>query len=166
MRRFQTDGIEVLVPHLYGVSTKPPARKRWSEDEFFTVLEKVGPSVVSIVRDLYEWSRNTAHRIWFGTGAETGSFTFHYLKDSKTISVFTINTNGKLALNYGWLSKQIDQETMKEFHKRIHEIPTFRQIPSDFSKWPSVKILKVFRDPKNLEKFKKAVTWLNDAIKT
>lgn len=164
MRRFQADGIEVLVPHLYGVSTKPPARKRWSEDEFFTVLKKVVPSVVNIVRELYEWGRNTAHRIWFGTGAETGSFTFHYLKDSKTISVFTIYTNGKLALNYGWLSKQIDQETMKEFHKRIHEIPTFRQIPSDFSKWPTLRVMRALKDPENLEKFKQVVIWLGTRL--
>jgi len=168
MRRFQTDKIEVLLPHLYGMSTKPPVgeeRKKWSEEEFFRALnENVESNVVSIVRDLYEWSRNTADRIWFGTGKETGSFTFHYLKEGKTISIFTIYTNGKLMLNYGWLSKQIDQEMMEEFHKKIHEIPTFGQIPSDFSKWPTIKVSEVFKKAESIEKFRQVVLWLRNRL--
>lgn len=169
MRRFQADKTEVLVPHLYGVSRKPPAggiRKKWSEDEFFSVLKKVDPSAVNIVRDLYDWSSDSADRIWFGTGAETGSFTFHFLKEGKTVSVFSVYTNGRLMLNYGWLSKQVEQETMEEFHKRINEIPSFRHIPSDFSKWPSVKVIGALKNPENLKKFKQVVTWLKTEIKS
>ncbi len=101
MHRFQADEIEMLVPRLYGVSAKPPTRgsrrKKWSEEEFFRVLnENVKPDITSTAKDLYEWGEQTADRIWFGTGAETGSFTFHYLRDSKTLSVFTIYTTGRL----------------------------------------------------------------------
>jgi len=169
MQRFQTDKIDVLVPHLFGVSQKPPAggmKKKWSEEEFFAKLKKDEPSAVEIIKNIYDWSSGKADRIWFGTGKETGSFTFHYLKENKTISVFSIYTSGRLTLNYGWLSTQVNKSTMEGFHRRMHEIPTLSHVSGDFSKWPSVKILKVFRDPKNLEKFKQAVTWLNDAIKT
>ncbi|MCJ7630805.1 hypothetical protein MUP77_00155, partial [Candidatus Bathyarchaeota archaeon] len=93
MNRFQADKTEVLVPYLYGALTKPTTsqqRGQWSEEEFFKALEERNkPEIVSIVKDLYRWSVDTADRIWFGTGKETGSFTFHYLKDGKTISIFT-----------------------------------------------------------------------------
>lgn len=169
MHRFQTGRIEVLVPHLYGVSVNPPVgegkRKKWSEEEFFKVLdENVKSDVVSIVKDLYEWGKNVADRISFGTGGERGSFTFHYLKESKTISVFTIYTDGKFTLNYGWLSTQLDQEIIEEFHRKIKEIPTFRKIPADFSKWPSIKVVDAFKDSENIEKFKQAVHWLRDMV--
>lgn len=169
MYRFQIDRIEILVPHLYGVSVKSSfgegKRKKWSEEEFFRVLnENVKPDVVTIVKDLYEYGKDVADRICFGTGTETGSFTFHYLKEGKTISVFSIYTNGKFTLNYGWLSPHIDQEIMKEFHRKIQEIPAFRKIPPDFSKWPSIKVVDAFKDSEDIEKFKKAVQWLQDKL--
>lgn len=169
MNRFQADKTEVLVPYLYGASTKPPSsqqRGQWSEDEFFKALEERNkPEIVSIVKDLYRWSADTADRIWFGTGKETGSFTFHYLKDGKTISIFTIYTNGKLTLNYGWLAKPLQKETLEGFHKKIHEIPTLRQISNDFvNKWPAVKV-DALKEPGYLEKFKGAVLWVRTQIK-
>lgn len=169
MSRFQSSKIEILVPHLYGVSIKPTAeevkRKKWSKEEFFRVLKEDSNSrVVNIVRDLYEWGNNHAHRIKFGTGPKTGSFTFHYLKEGITISVFSIYTTGRLCLNYGALSARLSQEITEEFHKKIHKIPAFRDIPADPSKWPSITVSNAFKDPMNIQKFKQAVLWLKDKI--
>lgn len=170
MRRFQADAIEILIPYLYGAPSRPPEpkRKKWTEEEFFEVLnQNVEPKIINVVKDIYEWSKNVADRIWFGTGTETGSFTFHYLREGKTIaiSVFTIYTNGNLILNYGWLSPQVDKETMEEFHKLIHEIPSFEHIPADFSKWPPIKVANAFlNQPKAIERFKEVVTWLGNKV--
>lgn len=172
MQRFQADAAEILVPHLYGASSRPPIpgtqRKEWTEEEFFRVLnENIEPKVVEVVKNIYEWSVDIADRIWFGTGVETGSFTFHYLREGKTISVFTAYTNGKFSLNYAWLSRQIDKETTKEFHKLIHEIPSFEHIPADFSKWPTIKVAGAFlNQPENIKRFKEAVVWLGNKIRS
>ena len=169
MRKFQTDTSEILIPHLYGASSKPPPtnRKQWTEKEFFKVLgeKNADAKVVSVAEDLHRWAKKIADRVWFGTGIETGSITFHYLKDGKTISVFTIYTNGRLSLNYGWLSTQIDKETTEEFHKLIHEIPSFVRIPANFSKWPSIRIADAFVDQDSVNRFKEAVIWLGDRIR-
>lgn len=169
MNRFQADKTEVLVPYLYGASTKPATsqqRAQWTEEEFFRALEeKNKPELVAVVKDLYRWSIDTADRIWFGTGKETGSFTFHYMKEGKTISIFSIYTDGRLILNYGWLVKPLQKETLEGFHKAMHEIPTFRHIPNAFAnKWPSVKI-DALKDPQYLAKFKDAVLWVKSQIK-
>ena len=170
MRRFQTDFVEILIPHLYGASSKAPEtkRKQWTEEEFFRVLgEKTAdPKVVTVAEELHKWAKKEADRIWLGTGIETGSITFHYLKDGKTISVFTIYTNGRISLNYGWLSTQIDRKTMKEFHKLIHEIPSFERIPADFSKWPTIRVADAFINQESIDKFKQAVLWLRDRIRS
>ncbi len=168
LKRFQVGQMEILVPHLYGVSTKPSTsrgRGQWSEELFFKVLEENNePNVVSLVRDIYDWSSQTADRVCFGTGKEIGSFTFHYLKDGKTISVFTIYTNGKLTINYGGMKDKLPKETLEQFHKMIQEIPTLHHIPADFSKWPSIKV-DALMEPQNLEKFKEAILWLKTQIK-
>ena len=168
MRRFQADFEEVLIPHLYGASSKPPEskRKKWTEEEFLRVFSEKNaePELIDVVKELYEWAKNVADRVWLGTGIETGSITFHYLKDGKTMSVFTIYTNGRLSLNYGWLSTQIDRKTMEEFHKLIHEISSFERIPADFSKWPTIKVADAFINQENIEKFKETVLWLRSRI--
>ena len=102
--------------------------------------------------------------MWFGIGKEIGSFTFHYQKEGKTISVFSIYTDGSLRLNYGWSSKILPVEVLETFHKQIQEIPFMKQIPNNFSGWPSVKV-EVLKDPENLEKFKQAVLWLQTQLK-
>ncbi len=166
VRRFQAGGIEIIVPQLHGLSVKPPPpiREKWTRDKFFRALsENVAPGTVTIVEDLYEWSEDTADRIWFGRGV-TGSFTFHYLKEGKTISVFTVITSGKLSLNYGWLSRQVSKEVLGQFHQRMTEIPTFRHIRADFSKWPTFKIGDVFKGSEEIQKFKQAVEWLRDRV--
>lgn len=164
MNRYQTDKIEVLVPHLHGSSTKSSKgtqRTQWTEERFFKVLEeKNAPNVVEVAKDLYQWSKKSADRTWFGTGLQTGSFTFHYLISGRTLAPFTIYTDGKLVLNYGWLLGPLSTDTLERFHEMIHQIPTMQHIPRIFAnKWPSAKV-EALEEPEQLEKFKQAVLWL------
>lgn len=163
---------KALVPRVVGLTetarsakqSVSSGRTQWTEERFFRVLHQtVDSDVVTTVRDLYEWSQHVADRVWFGTGKETGSFTFHYLRDGETLSVFSIYTSGNLRLNYGWLSDHVSQAVVEAFHGRIHEMPTLSHIPADFSKWPSTRLAEAFRDPEDIERFKKIVRWLGDA---
>lgn len=165
MSRFHAGKTEVLVPHLYGISTKPPPReqrRQWTEKEFFSVLERNEPDILDVVKDIYDWSKGEADRVWFGTGKETGSITSHYLRDGETISIFSIYTNGRFTLNYGWLSPRISQQTMEEFHRRLHEIPAFSGITDDFSKWPSVRIDTIKKE--GVEKLKQTILWFKGQV--
>ena len=169
VKRFQSQGIEVLVPHLHGTTTKEPSvskRKQWTADDFLQTLSKsVDAPTCSLIKEIHEWSTASADRIWYGTGAETGSFTFHYLKEGKTISIFTIFTNGRITLNYGWLSRQVDEATLQTFHEKITSISSFKQVPADFTKWPSLKVSDSLSGSENLNKFKDAILWLHKEIK-
>lgn len=170
MRRFQQADTEILVPDLHGLSSRGPkptgGRKKWTEGQFFEVIqEKLSPEVVKVIKGIYEWSQAAADRVWFGTGTETGSCTFHYLKDGKTVSVFSIYTSGYLCLNYGWLSSQVDQDIIEEFHNSIHNIRSFRNIPADFSKWHNITIDEAFLKQANtVDQFKAAVVALGNRV--
>lgn len=165
----QLVGRVLFIPETIGEETrgsKRSGRIQWTEERFFKVLEeKNKPEIVNLVRELYRWILSTADRVRFGTGKETGSITFHYLKEEETISVFTIYTNGKLMLNYGWMRNQLPTEVLKEFHEMIVKIPTLSHIPADFSKWHTLGVDSLL-DRDNLDKFKNAVLWLGRKIKT
>ena len=91
------------------------------------------------MESIFDWSQEKADRVWFGTGVEKGSFTFHYLRDRKTISIFSVYTNDNFVINYGWMVEVIGVEVMNEFHTRLSRIPTLRNLPSDYNKWPSLR---------------------------
>lgn len=169
IKRFHSQGIEVLVPHLHGTTIKEPSvskRKQWTAEDFQQALVKnVDAQTANLINDIHEWSAINADRIWYGTGTDTGSFTFHYLRDGKTVSVFSIYTNGRMMLNYGWLSRQVSDATIKAFHNKIISIGTFKNITSDFTKWPAMKVYDALHKPEYLEKFKDTVLWLKNEIR-
>ena len=77
------------------------------------------------------------------------------------VSVFSVFTNGDFQLNYGWLSQQVDETLMAEFHGRIQAIPRFANVPAEFTnKWPKFRIAEAFKDPQDLQTFEEAVLWL------
>ena len=167
MSRFHAGETEVLVPHLYGLSTKPSTgekSRQWTEKEFFEILEKNQPKILAIVKEIYDWGQGEADRIRLGRGKETGSISFYYIRDGEIISVFSILTTGRFVLNYGAFYQKVSATTMEEFHRRITEIPAFRMIPNDYTKWPSIKIEKIAKA--DVEKIKKAILWLKDQLLT
>ena len=169
VRKYRTSGLELLVPHLHGISASPISRdskrRKWTEQEFFADLrEKVTPTEVELAQNLYQWGQDTADRMWFGTGTQTGSVTYHFLPHGKTASVFTIFTDGRFCLNYGFMIEKFDENIIRGFHERVVAIGSFSRIPADFAKWPTLRISEAFPDEAELEDFKRAVEWLRGPL--
>lgn len=169
VRMYKASGLELLVPHLHGVSAVSSAtqskRRKWTEQEFFADLNaKVQPSELSIVEDLYQWGQDTADRMWFGTGTLTGSVTYHFLPHGKTASVFTVFSDGRFCLNYGFMVEKFDESIIRGFHDRVMAIRTFTAIPADFAKWPTMRIAEAFPTSSELEQFKRAVEWFRGPL--
>ena len=169
MQQFQFEDVEILVPHLHGqalrdqrAATRP--RRRWTPEQFFQIMQQsVPPEILQIAKDLYHWAEETADRVWMGSGTQKGSFTFHYLRDNKTISVFTVYSDGKLQINYGWMSNRVPETVLREFHNRLRTLQGFRHLPEDFSKYPNVD-LRTLKSPHDLAAFKQAVEWLGTQV--
>ena len=169
MHRFNAQGIEIMVPRLHGAPLQKGGeqpRKQWTEERFFAVVQENRPAEMPVIWQLYDLSREIADRVWFGNGAKTGSFTFHYLVDSRTASVFTVSTTGSLILNYGWLNEVVEPAQVEQFHRRIRAIPSFRSLPMAAAKWPSLKIARAFVGQTGaLEEFVEAVKELGRGIR-
>ena len=161
MRRFQRGQVEILVPHLFGTVgadklISDTTRTRWTEQRFFDVAKSaLAPDIVQVIRDVYDWSKLKAWRVWFGNGTVTGSYTFHYQRNGKSVSMFSVYTTGVMTVNYGWLSLQVDPPMIQKFHEELTAIPGFHEIPAEFNKWPSVRIEDVFLNrPDSLSRFR------------
>jgi hypothetical protein len=160
LRSFFFSKYDLVAPHLHGKSpqTAGSANKyrQWTEREFFDAIEESQSSEVKqVIKDLYDWSRASADRIWFGTGKNTGSFSFQ-LKGRILFTVFSIYTSTTMTLSYGTIRNQVSPETMEAFHTSIHEIPPFRDVVPD-SKYPSMKVSDTFvGQPESLQKSSKS----------
>jgi hypothetical protein len=171
MRRFQRDQTEILVPHLFELasSTNPKSngkRKRWTEARYFQeVDEKLSTEMAEMIRDIYKWSKSRADRVWLGIGEKTGSYTYHYLRNGKTISVFSIYTTGEFILNYHYLSSTINATQMQWFHQALISIPAFQNIQADFKHPQSIQIEhNLLKRQDDIDKFKEVVEELGKRL--
>ncbi len=95
---------KVLAPKIFGYKPQPPiTRRKWGETRFFTDLEEsIEPKEkLEVIRKLYEFTKNNADEITWGTGVEYGSFTFRKLAHGTKISIFTVYSSGLVNLNFG-----------------------------------------------------------------
>ena len=167
LNMYKSDQTEMLIPHLYG---KVPQIKKsnlsrskfWSEKGFLEhTATNVNRAVKDIIVDILAWAKINADRVVWGKGRTYGSFTFHYLRNSKIISVFTITSIGVLYLNYGYLSSQIAHDKIEAFHNKIILATAFQNIPYNIKGFPSVNIEDISDTAEiDIDIFKKAVLGL------
>ena len=125
---FTKGDLTVVVPTLFGYT--PEARRakvrgevsgassavprhQWDEVLFFEAAESVlEPAQVRAVRQLYDWAQSQSFSITFGTG-KNGSFNLKHLAIS-TRAIVTVNIDGALWLNLGWLEGSPLTEKVRE----------------------------------------------------
>lgn len=152
LNRYRSDRDEMLVPKLHGQipQTKQADRSRrriWTEVDF---LERLQSSTSELVfqsaADLHSWSKATADRVYYGTGKSKGSFTFHFLPEGRTLSVFSIYTDGIMTINYGYLSRQAGPSEVEAFHSQLHQRPSFSVLQYREGGFPSIDIAGLSTD--------------------
>jgi hypothetical protein len=167
-----TDGQgEILVPHLHGVkpsATTEATMGRWTEERFFAEVERrqLPASVVNSIRALYELCGDEASHIYWGTGKQTGSFTFHYTKDNRNYSLFSVYTEGRLGINFGWFRENVPLELVAAFWNQLQGIGRLAtmHVREDFKSWPNGKLNDLFPSSDDLDKFKQAILAFRDQI--
>lgn len=168
MKRFQAAKTEILVPHLFTIikDQPPKATKSWTESSFLEATRQLpSKETVKLIEDLYYWTKKHADRTYFGTGTTTGSVTFHYLKNNKTVSVFSLFTNGTMTINLGALNTEIDKTFLDGFFHGITAIPSLKNLPADYKKFPNMKVEDMFiKDAGALQQFKQEVLKLGAKV--
>lgn len=139
-RQYQRDGLRVIVPTLFGYteearSTKRravqagSARRSWNEEQFLAEASAIlPPQQLEAIRGVYEFSKETADRISWGTGA-IGSF--NPVFQSVCIrSLFGIKVHGALSIPLGWLNGSEAAEHARDEFKRRLEVDLKLSFPA------------------------------------
>ena len=82
---------------------------------------------------MYDFSKDNADTIDFGTGNVKGSFNPKYYKLAKR-SLYTVYSDGELVLNFGWLNDSLTAERYRDlFREKLSAIKTINdKIPPDY----------------------------------
>lgn len=171
---FASGDREILVPQLHGAT--PPAQaseirstpSQWDAPRFFSDAKEKGVSEnqLSIMRDLLEFGESEASRIYWGRGKETGSFTFHFLRNDTVYSFFTVLSDGRIQINFGWLREKLDLSLLQPYRDSLLAIDGFSKVNvrDDYKSWPTLKVEKVFQVEADAERFKSAIVGFRDSL--
>jgi hypothetical protein len=130
---YKFDDYQIIIPKLYGAEIKKSmdvkpsgARRKWDENSFFEDAEnKLDQKQSQSVRKLYDFSKEHANYISFGTGSENASFGPIFSNISKR-SAYTVKSNGALVLNFSWLHDTKEAERRSdEFKEKLSKIKGF-----------------------------------------
>ena len=140
---YSFEDYEILIPHVHGVESKKHVvsvseRKKWDEASFFAEIKRIPEAKDAIVK-LFDFSKDRADHIYWGTGKSTGSFNPKF-KAISAKSVFSVYSDGRLSINFGWLN---DNEKAirwrQELYAEIIKIDSITKfIPKSLEKFPVV----------------------------
>lgn len=138
MEYYKYQDYEIMIPKLFGAEVKkdppiPPERGQWNKEKFFThARENLTDEQYKAVEALYNFSKEKANDITWGTGGQRGSFSVKFSKISSSKSLYTVSSNGILSLNFGWLHDTSDAEKYRDaFRNKLSRIKAIT-IPPDY----------------------------------
>ncbi|MFC1875255.1 TIGR02391 family protein [Chloroflexota bacterium] len=140
------------------IKTRSP-RKKWDEISLFDDVRKnCSHEIVDVITELYRFSTINADKLYWGTGATYGSFTFHKLKDKTKISVFSVFSTGSICFNFGYIKDKVDENILKSFRAKLNEIAGIRIDKDAITayRWPEFN-LSALKEPKTIKTLQDAV---------
>jgi len=130
---------EILIPKLYGAEIKKVGssasssiRRTWDENTFFDhAMEQLPASIVTNLREIYDFSKRHANDLAWGSGTQTGSFNPKFNVVHPTKSLYTVWSNGILDLNFKWLTDAQSAAIAERIGHELQQLPGM-PIPQNF----------------------------------
>jgi hypothetical protein len=118
------------------------------------------------MESLLEFAGETASTVYWGRGKETGSFTYYVLRDDRVFSLFSVFSDGRLVVNFGFLKEKLPTSLLATYRESLRRIPSMKDLPmrEDFNYWPTVRLVKALREPSDMAAFQQAVVALRDGV--
>lgn len=121
---------EIMIPKLFGAQVKKESkstkseRRVWTKEDFMEETEQMDDKEESkIIKDLFDFAEEISDKSKFGSGTIVGSFTAKIDYMSKTPTLFTVKTNGKITVNWGNLRDNgVDENIIEEFIEGIEKV--------------------------------------------
>lgn len=120
LEQYKYDSFEITIPRLFGAEVKKSvsstasdaSRRQWDATSFWADAEsRLDEQACVALRSIYEWSRDNADSIKWGTGVQRGSFSPRF-REVPPYSMFTVYSDGSLQLNYQWYENTTTREVL------------------------------------------------------
>jgi hypothetical protein len=143
-KQFEKDNLKIVVPSLFGyteqarmikktVTVKSASHKSWDEQSYFEKLRDItsDSTVIAKQKEIYRFIQNHPDlQVKFGTGKETGSISCALSKMSGR-NILGLNTNGNICFNFGNLSHNDKEISVKELFLNTLIEKTTLTFPTD-----------------------------------
>ncbi len=176
--QFAGQGLRALVPKLIGQtaiaqqaksSGAASARRQWDEVSFFTELTATeGVEIADVARKMLTWATDQGLSIWWGKGAQSGSFFPIVETVARSEWTFSVWTGGSFEIQFKLLSSAhngsrshpfIDVSKRTELQSRLNAITGIRIADRSLDKRPNTR-LAVLRDSSAMTQFLATMDWL------
>jgi hypothetical protein len=174
---YEHEDQEILIPKLYGAEIKSTSgetssREKWDERKFLEkAQEQLGQSeTYNILVKLHDFSTSNSDKLDWGTGAESGSFTFKLQNprsESDYISLFTVWTSGSIRFRFQNIRARVGDDVAEMFRKKLLFLPVAKNWKQDDIKryGPGNKLRDAFPHKETLESFEAAILEFKNEIK-
>lgn len=174
---YEHEDQEIMIPKLYGAEIKstsrqPSDREKWNERKFLEkALEQLGQTQSYIMLEkLYAYSKGNSDKLNWGTGTESGSFTFKIQnpqKESEWISLFTVWTGGQIRFRLANIRSHAGIEAAELFQKKLSFMPISKKWKQkDIESYgPANALDEAFPNDDTLNRFKSTILEFKDEIK-
>jgi hypothetical protein len=157
----ESEAKKVLIPILFGYTAQLAERgapkRLWNPKTFFEDARKRCEShVVDTLMKLYEFTKSKANTMSWGSGKTYGTFTFRKLSNEAQISIFTVESVGRVYLSLPNIKEKAKRETYSTFVSRLNGIPGVDISEEDKFPYVTPAILA----SENLNRFEEAVSAL------
>lgn len=146
---YKYEDYDIVIPKLYGAEVKKDIgvassseRGNWDEQSFFEDARKrLNEKELKALIELYDFSKENADEIRWGTGTARGSFNVKFYKISNK-SIYSVFSEGTIHLNFGWLHDNEETKKYRDmFKSELDKIGLGHKIPNDYDKkYPVLRI--------------------------
>jgi hypothetical protein len=170
VKQYIAPGFRTLVPAVIGQTaraavkgtTRVAGNTKWDHASFVAELRaRKGQADADVAEKILAWAQVHLPAIWWGEGAQMGSFFVGIQTQSDRCYPFAVWTNGRVEMQFQALMRRpefAEEEMRRELARRLNEIPGIG-IPRDGLKRRPAFDLAVLSDPEQLEKFFAAMRW-------
>lgn len=141
------------------------ANRMWDLDSFMDqIRQDRGEEEAELAHKIYDWALSEFGKIYWGKGAEQGSFGPSLYQEGSEAKMFEIQTDGHIMIRFMNLrtkSWNADRTLLNEYRERLNKIPGMELSEENLDGKPR-RPLELLSNPSNLSLFKDAVCWLKD----
>jgi len=123
---YRFEDYEIMIPKMFGIEVKKNIsvastnkRRIWNEEDFIRQTKEMSGDNADKVIKLYEYFKEKADKIIWGTGVINGSFAPVFNKISKGSSPFSFYSNGNVFIKIRWLVDHMSKESMERYYKKF-----------------------------------------------